>query len=225
LEVTGGSGGVRELAAGDSALIPAETEVALLSMSADASLLDIEVPSSEARDVLSRVAREPDAVATYGSASTDQRVEIYLPASTDSAPAAPLLMLLHGGFWRPAYGADHVRPLAAALADAGYAVCNTEYRRAPGAPEESVSDVMCALAAAPAAAAAAGARHDGRVLLVGHSAGGYLGMLAATRVKSEDVPVLAGVLALAPVAYLAVAAALGLDNGSVDAFLGHDGVR
>ena len=61
--------------------------------------------------------------------------------------------------------------------------------------------------------------HDGRVVAIGHSAGGHLVLwLAAAR----PTPSLAGVLALAPVADLRLAQAMNLGDGAVPAFLGID---
>ena len=46
----------------------------------------------------------------------------------DGRPA-PLVIFLHGGFWRAAYGRAHTGPLAESLAADGYAVCAPEFRR------------------------------------------------------------------------------------------------
>ena len=44
-------------------------------------------------------------------------------------------MLIHGGFWRPAYDRTHLGPMGHALAAAGYVVAVPEYRRAGMAEE------------------------------------------------------------------------------------------
>jgi len=215
------------LRAGDSAALPQGYAVSLAAAADGAGLLELCLPSGEARGVFDRTVRQPSAVHAYGGEAPQQFIELYLPPSPP-ASLKPLVALLHGGFWRPAYGCDHTRPLAAALADAGFATANIEYRRLIGEPDAVVGDVMAALAAAPGLAAGA---HDGRMLLIGHSAGGHLAMLAAGRYAADggdrrhaDTP-LVGTLALAPVAYLAVAAALGLDGDAVDSFLGSAGWR
>ena len=41
----------------------------------------------------------------------------------------PVVVLIHGGFWRAAYGLDLMEPLAADLVGRGYAAWNIEYRR------------------------------------------------------------------------------------------------
>src|SRR5690242_13594408 len=41
----------------------------------------------------------------------------------------PILIFIHGGFWRARYALDYAGHLCAALADAGVATWNLEYRR------------------------------------------------------------------------------------------------
>jgi len=120
----------------------------------------------------------PTAVVRYGAAAP-QFAELYLPAG--STPA-PVVVLIHGGCWLNAYGADHIRPLAGALVAEGYAVWSLEYRRVgdpgggwPGTGED-VQAGVAALAQAPFAA-----RLDlDRLALVGHSAGGHLALWLAS---------------------------------------------
>ncbi len=141
----------------------------------------------------------------------DQDIELTVGAG--AAIRRPLLVLLHGGFWKPLYDRSHMNPLAAALAAAGWSVANIEYRRVPGDPDATFSDVTHACVALQSAAVP----FDGRMLLVGFSAGGHLALwLAAT---SDDTR-LCGVIAMAPAADLALAQALGLGDGAVERFLG-----
>jgi acetyl esterase/lipase len=79
-----------------------------------------------------------------------------------------------------------------------------------------VDDVAAAIRSLATAPELAG-RCDGRLLLAGHSAGGHLVLQAAV---DRRVPELAGVVALAPVADLALAEELALDGDAVRAFLG-----
>lgn len=161
---------------------------------------------AEDRSVLTRAGRAPDRVDRYGD-DPDQVVDSYAPVP--GPPQRTPIVLVHGGFWRPEYDRDHLRPMAAALADRGHPVALIEYRRRPGDPDATVADVRGAIAAA----------HDEQgppAVIVGHSAGGHLVLLAAA---SSDVP-LAGCLALAPVADLGLAEDLALDGDAVPAFLG-----
>ncbi|MFF8814278.1 alpha/beta hydrolase family protein [Streptomyces pactum] len=163
----------------------------------------------------------PDATVAYGS-HPDQVVDLYLPpgdvdpgrrGGADGAPA-PVVLLLHGGFWRQAFDRLHLTPCAAALARAGVPVALAEYRRVGGAggwPQtfEDVAAARDAVRRHPVAA--------GRPLVVaGHSAGGHLALwLAATGAAPGD-----RVVAVAPVADLARAHELGLSQGAVAALLG-----
>jgi acetyl esterase/lipase len=54
-------------------------------------------------DVLSRSARPPDLSLRYGDLP-DQVADLWLPAPAAGEAPAALVLLLHGGFWRAAYG-------------------------------------------------------------------------------------------------------------------------
>ncbi|MCZ2857586.1 alpha/beta hydrolase [Blastococcus sp. VKM Ac-2987] len=166
----------------------------------------------EDRSVLSRPAPGPDLVLRYGAA--DEHVcDVRLGGPR--AAGRPLVVLLHGGFWRPEYDRVHVRPMTDALARAGWTTATPEYRRIPGRPDAMVADVRAALREVRRSDVTT-AHSDGRLLVAGHSAGGHLALLAAAGAPAGVV----GVLALAPVADLEVAAALALDTDAVPAFLG-----
>lgn len=127
-----------------------------------------------------------------------------------SGPAgAPLVVLLHGGFWRSAYDLSLMRPLAGALAADGYAVWNVEYRRT-GMPGGGWPGTLTDVGAAVDAAVTAGSA----VVLVGHSAGGHLALWAAA-----GRPV-AAVVSLAGVADLVAGDSDVLGNGAVRDFIG-----
>ncbi|MCF6744486.1 alpha/beta hydrolase [Blastococcus sp. KM273128] len=168
----------------------------------------------EDRSVLTRAAAPPDEVLRYGPAAehvADVRVAPRAPHGR------PLVVLLHGGFWRPAYDRAHLGPAAEALARAGWPTVAPEYRRVPGRPDLAVDDVRAALRAVAGRPELTGGRP---VLLAGHSAGGHLALLVAATAAGADAP--GGVLALAPVADLRQGQALGLGDGAVRAFLGED---
>lgn len=164
----------------------------------------------EDRSVLEREAPAPDRVWAYGD-GPDEVADVYLPPA-DAAASAPVL-LVHGGYWRPEYDRAHLRPMAAALAAAGHPTVLVEYPRHPGKPDVTVDAVRAALARVTDVV-------HGPVVIVGHSAGGHLALLAAQLPGTNA----RGVLALAPVADLALADRLGLDDGAVRAFLGRPAV-
>ncbi|MGY5130463.1 alpha/beta hydrolase family protein [Streptomyces nigrescens] len=160
----------------------------------------------------------PDRTMAYGP-HPDQLVDVYAPRAGDGGRAevrGPLVVLLHGGFWRAAYDRRHLSPLAAELAGQGMPVALAEYRRvgAGGGAPQTFEDVAAAIGAAHAALAKTAA--DPAVVLVGHSAGGHLALLAAAR---PGTPV-TRVLAVSPVADLARAHELGLSDGAVAELLG-----
>ncbi|MDQ6641521.1 MAG: alpha/beta hydrolase [Actinomycetota bacterium] len=164
--------------------------------------------------ILDRSAQPPDAVLRYDD-HPDAVVDVFLPDGV----AESLVVFLHGGFWRPAYDRSHVRPLAVALANDGAVVALPEYRRvgAGGGWPTTCDDVRRALDALPGMLNGIGVRPS-RTVLTGHSAGGHLTLwLAAT-----GLPGLDAVVPLAPVGDLRAAAAIGMGDGAVQAFLGGD---
>lgn len=159
--------------------------------------------------------------------------ELHLPRG---AGPVPVIVIVHGGFWRQAYGAELGTPLALDLArtrvaDHPVAAWNIEYRRVGGgggwpATLEDVAAAVDALAG-PAQQAAGGRLDLARVAAVGHSAGGHLvGWLAARHRLPTGAPAasprvrLKGAVSQAGVLDLADASAERLGAGAVDAFLG-----
>lgn len=136
------------------------------------------------------------------------------------------VVLVHGGYWRPDYDRHLEDAVAADLAGAGFLVWNLEYAASDAPWPDTVRDV------------AAGYDHlDGgrfaervdrqRVAVVGHSAGGHLALLLAARGRLPAGAAGSGphlppalVVAQAPVAALARAAAEDLGGGAVQALLG-----
>ncbi|MEU7803078.1 alpha/beta fold hydrolase [Micromonospora arborensis] len=174
--------------------------------------------SADPRAVLTRPAPEPDRTVAYGD-HPDQVADLRFPAGV--GPARPLVVVLHGGFWRFEYDRRHTGPLAAALAASGYPVAQLEYRRTgqPGGGwPGTLTDVLTGVAELPVLAAEA---LPDRVtlappILIGHSAGGHLALYVAATAPAT----VGGVLALAPVADLAEAYRRDLDSGAVAALLG-----
>lgn len=155
-------------------------------------------------DELERWAAERDGAAElveYGD-HADQVIEL----RRSSTRAQPLAIVLHGGFWRAGFTRRNTTALAVALADAGWASANVEYRRlGPGAYGPMLDDV-----------AEARRRLEGfrPVVAVGHSAGGHLALwLGAERLVDACV-------ALGGMCDLARAAEAELGAGAVHEFLG-----
>jgi acetyl esterase/lipase len=174
---------------------------------------------ADPREVLTRPAPGPQLTVSYGS-HPDHVVDVW-PAGGDSAP---LVIFVHGGFWRAEYDRGYLRPLCNDLVSRGYTVAAIEYRRVgqPGGGwPGSFDDVALAFDTVPGLLVAAGVP-VGPVVLAGHSAGGHLVLWGAARHRlPEDAPwrlagppPLAGVLALAPVCDLAEAYRQGLGEGA-----------
>jgi acetyl esterase/lipase len=171
-------------------------------------------------------------VISYGP-GPDHVADVRLPHSPAGPRPAPLVVFLHGGFWRAAFDRAHTGPLATALAAAGFAVCVPEFRRTGqrgGGWPGTFDDVATAVDALPALVReAAGAQpiSDGPVLLAGHSAGGHLALWSASRHRlppgsSWRAPggQVRGVVALAAVSDMPACHALRLGQGAARALLG-----
>ena len=156
-------------------------------------------------DELDRWACERDGSAetlAYGE-HADQVIELRRPSTRGPHPLA---LVLHGGFWRAGFTRRNTTALSVALAQAGWASANVEYRRlGPGAYRPMLDDV-----------AAARSRLDGfdPVVAVGHSAGGHLALWLGAEGMVDACVVLGGVCDLAR------AADAGLGSGAVPELLG-----
>jgi acetyl esterase/lipase len=169
--------------------------------------------------------RMPPTVIAYRE--IDQQVgDLYLPGR--GVHDAPVVCLLHGGFWRMPYARDEMHAVAEDLAARGFAVWNLEYRRLGGGGgwPATVDDVRAGIDHLATLRADGLALDLRRVAVAGHSAGGHLALCCAHRDDRYDadgtprrVPVIAAV-GLAPVADLAYAHTLSSGGGAVTAFLG-----
>lgn len=181
------------------------------------------------RDVLSRPAREPDLTVAYGPLP-EQLADVRLPAGADPAP---LVVVVHGGFWGAEWDRAHASPQSEALADAGYLVATVEYRRVgmPGGGWPGTFDDLALMAdRLPAVVAAATDRvagADAGPVLVGHSAGGHLALWLAARHRlpptspwHRTTAPLAGVVSLAGMGDLVAAEEAGLGDHAARALLG-----
>jgi acetyl esterase/lipase len=130
------------------------------------------------REVLTQSGPPPTHTLSYG-AEPDHVVDLWLP---DGGPA-PLIVLIHGGFWRAAIDRMHLRPMGGGLVEAGYAVAVPEYRRTgqPGGGwPGTFDDVATALDRLPELLQPYGLDAADAVW-AGHSAGGHLALWASLR--------------------------------------------
>ena len=164
----------------------------------------------------SRLADTP-ALQKYGP-HADQVGELSLARD----PGAPLLILLHGGFWRMPYDRSELEGVAADLRALGYSTWNVGYRRVgtPGGGwPGTAQDVLDAVAHVPFLPAA----NPRALALIGFSAGGHLALWAASELARQGRhthPPLRAAIALAPIADLVAGAEMGLGDRAVVTFLG-----
>ena len=163
-----------------------------------------------------------------------QYAQLHLPPTGPAAGPLPVVVVLHGGYWRAQYGLELGTPLAVDLTNAGVAALNVEYRRvgAGGGFPTTLDDVAAAVdlvagAAAEEALRAGRSLDPRRVVLLGHSAGGQLAVWAASRSRLQApapgaAPKVAarGVVSQAGVLDLVAGADQGLGGGAVVDLLG-----
>ena len=107
--------------------------------------------------------------------------ELRLPH--DSEGQRPLVVVIHGGFWRNRYSLEHIGFVCEALRGAGYATWSLEYRRIGdegGAWPGTFLDVGMGVDYARTIAPQYNLDLE-RVIVMGHSAGGHLALWAAGR--------------------------------------------
>jgi acetyl esterase/lipase len=132
----------------------------------------------------------------------------------------PLVVFLHGGFWREEWDRVHARPLAWGLVAAGFTVATPEYRRGSDSWKVMSQDVEAALNAVRDLVDDALPGHmdaQAPFVLSGHSAGGHLAMWSGLRAGPEVVK---RIVALAPVADILYAARVGAGDDAAQALLG-----
>jgi acetyl esterase/lipase len=167
-------------------------------------------------DILTLPPPRADARIAYGP-DPNQFFDLRLPSSKEKNRASyPLVINIHGGFWRAKYNLDHAGHLCAALTTRGLATVNLEYRRVGndgGAWPGTFSDIRSAYHFLVQNAQS----HDldpRRIVVMGHSAGGQLALCLAAHESS-----ITRVISLAGVVDLRRAYQLHLSNDAVVEFL------
>ena len=170
--------------------------------------------SVAAQEILTLPPPKADARISYGKDPL-QFADLRLPAGPGPHP---VVIFIHGGFWRAAYNLDHAGHLCTALARAGAATWSIEYRRIgdPGGGwPGTLEDVLHASEHLVRIAPRYGLDLK-RIVASGHSAGGQLVLWLAAQMAVD----LRGVAPLAAVSDLRRAWALQLSGGVVRQFLG-----
>lgn len=165
-------------------------------------------------DILTLPPPPANARVAYGS-DPNQFIDLRFPKK-DKQPH-PVVINIHGGFWRSRYGLDHAGHLCAALTTQGIATANLEYRRVGnqgGAWPGTFADMRSAYGFLLQNAKQYNL--DLRKLVVmGHSAGGQLALCLAAH-----EPAITRVVSLAGVVDMQRAYQLHLSNDAVVEFLG-----
>jgi acetyl esterase/lipase len=169
---------------------------------------------------------QADARIKYG-AGPSRFGDLRLPVG---AVPHPVVVVIHGGFWRAKYSLDHIRHLAAALTREGVATWTIEYRRVgePGGGWPGTFLDVAAAADHVRALARDFPLDPGRVIALGHSAGGHLALWLAARHRIPSTSVLhheqtiqlVGAISLAGAADLRAVSALHLSNDAVHGLMG-----
>lgn len=161
--------------------------------------------------------------------------ELCVPQETPATGPHPVVVVIHGGYWRAQYGLDHIRHLCAALCGEGMATWSLEYRRV-GNPGGGWPGTFLDVARGTAHLRALAGNYPldlDRVVVMGHSAGGQLALWVAgahrvpegSEVRVADPLPVRGAISLAGVCDLVRGWELGLSDGVVGEFLGGDPVN
>ena len=128
----------------------------------------------------------------------------------------PVVIVIHGGFWRAKYDLSYIRPVCDSLAEAGIATWNLEYRRIgnPGGGWPGTLDDVAGGAKFLRSIASEFNLDLSRMIAMGHSAGGHLALWLGARQE-----IFRAVISLAGVADLRRAWDLKLSNTVVADFL------
>ena len=140
-------------------------------------------PNVSYEEILELPYRISDHRISYGE-EPPQFGRLWLPESKNNGT----VIFVHGGCWINEYGIDHTQAFSTALAVAGYAVWSIEYRRTgdpgggwPGTFEDVITGIN----------KLSDLDHFGldmeRLVLMGHSAGGHLAVLAGARSELLEV--------------------------------------
>src|SRR5579872_4772829 len=165
-------------------------------------------------DILTLPPPPADAHLSYGT-DPNQFADLRIPKTKGPFP---VMMSIHGGFWRAKYNLLHTGHLCAALTAKGIATWNIEYRRVgnPGGGwPGTFEDVRAAYHFVRSQKADVGKMDVNRFCVAGHSAGGQLALCLAAHEKSVTKA-----FSLAGVLDLRRGWELHLSNDAVAGFLG-----
>jgi acetyl esterase/lipase len=167
-------------------------------------------------ETLALAAPAADRRVAYGT-DPNQFLDLRFPATEAPEAGFPLVINIHGGFWRARYDLTHAGHLCVALTQRGLVTANLEYRRVGnegGGWPGTFSDISTAYEFLVEHAEEYNI-DPRRIAIMGHSAGGQLALCLAAR-----APLVKGVISLAGVVDLQRAYELHLSQDAVVEFLG-----
>ncbi|MFT6507988.1 MAG: acetyl esterase/lipase [Colwellia polaris] len=172
--------------------------ISIFSFAAHSSQDRVKFPNVEKNVPYAKVASlafsAADEKISYGE-NAEQYALLWRAKQTQNTQQSPLVILIHGGCWLSAYDIQHTYALSTGLAQAGFNVWSLEYRRSGvtgGGWPITFDDVKAGILAA--------SRYNNgeyklaNSVLVGHSAGGHLALLAGAEISQ-----LKGVIGLAAI--------------------------
>lgn len=166
-------------------------------------------------DILNLAPPHADARLAYGS-DPNQFLDLRLPPKENGKHPYPLIIVIHGGFWRAKYNLDYAGHMCAALTAKGLATANLEYRRVGnegGGWPGTFSDIRSAYQFLLQNAQKYNLDSK-TIIAMGHSAGGQLALCLAAHESTVG-----GVVSLAGVVDLRRTYQLHLSNDAVVEFL------
>jgi acetyl esterase/lipase len=167
-------------------------------------------------DILTLAPPPADARVAYAS-DANQFLDLRRPSPKTVAGPRPLVVNIHGGFWRARYDLGHAGHLCAALTAKGLATANLEYRRvgnAGGGWPGTFEDLRAAYNFLVQNARKYNLDLD-KMVVMGHSAGGQLALCLAAHESA-----IGRAVSLAGVVDLEHAYQLHLSHDAVVEFLG-----
>lgn len=153
------------------------------------------------KSVMELPSAEPDEKMAYG----DDPFQYGLLWQPKTKSKKPLIIMIHGGCWLNAFGVDHSYPMATTLAQQGFPVWSLEYRRTGdegGGWPGSFDDIKLALSKTHSLLKQH-AQTD-KIILMGHSAGGHLALLAASENTALNFSKIIGLAAITDVSRYAM---------------------
>ena len=172
--------------------------VSMLSFAANSTQSLVTFPTVEKNVPYPKVAAlaftEADEKVAYG-ANAEQYALLWRAKQVKNNKQKPLVILIHGGCWLSAYDIQHSYALSTGLAQAGFNVWSLEYRRSGatgGGWPMTFDDVKAGIMAS--SLYNNGEYKLANSVLVGHSAGGHLALLAGGEISQ-----LKGVIGLAAI--------------------------